>query len=637
MAKVLERQKEDLSIVIAGHVDHGKSTIIGRLLADTDSLPEGKLQQVKETCRRNSKPFEYAFLLDALKDEQSQGITIDSARCFFETDKRRYIIIDAPGHIEFLKNMVTGAARAEASLLVIDADEGVRENSRRHGYMLSMLGIKQVAVLINKMDLVGYNQQIFQEIVEEYTEFLHQINIKPISFIPVSGMRGDNIANLSKRTKWYQGETILEVLDSFNGEKLPGDKPFRMPIQDIYKFTKGGDDRRIIAGTIESGQIKIGDEIVFYPSGKRGKVKSIEAFNEDPKESVSVGYATGFTLEEQIYITRGEVATLAGQSRPQATSRIKVNLFWLGKNSMKKQKDYYLKLGTTKVKAKIEKVVRVIDASKLSQNEDKNEIERHDVAECILKLEKAIAFDLINEIAETSRFVIIDNYEIAGGGIIQNALEDEENWVSENNIIWHEGEVTYEDRCRNIGQQGLVVWFTGLSGSGKSTIAVEVEKELIKQGKVLYRLDGDNIRYGLNSDLGFIKEDRDENIRRITEVATLFKDAGLITLASFISPFKSMRDFAKKKIGEENFIEIYVKANIEVCVKRDPKGLYEKAKQGEIENFTGISSPYEEPEDPDVVIDTEELTVAESVEKVLKLVDSLQITVDSETQKRHPN
>ena len=415
---------EDMNVVFVGHVDHGKSTIIGRLLADTNSLPEGKLEQVKETCRRNSKPFEYAFLLDALKDEQSQGITIDSARCFFKSQKRNYIILDAPGHKEFLKNMVTGAARAEAALLVIDASEGVQENSRRHGYMLAMLGIKQIAVLINKMDLVDYRKDVFDSIVAEYSEFLSQINLKPQAFIPVSGMQGDNVAFLSKRMLWYSGKTVLEMLDSFENEKLPESKPFRMPVQDVYKFTKSGDNRRIVAGTIITGKLRVGDEIVFYPSGKRSKVKTIEAFNSEPPNEATAGYATGFTMEEQVYVKRGEIACLVSEKTPNIATRIMVSLFWLGREPMVRGKEYSLKLGTAKVGVKLEEVKLVLDASTL-ERVHKDKIERYDVAECVLKTDKPIAFDFAHEINQTSRFVIVDNYQIAGGGIIHEALRDE--------------------------------------------------------------------------------------------------------------------------------------------------------------------------------------------------------------------
>ena len=345
----IEINREKMNLVIVGHVDHGKSTIIGRLLADTHSLPEGKLDQVRASCERNSKPFEYAFLIDALKDEQAQGITIDSARVFFKTGKRHYLIMDAPGHIEFLKNMVTGASRAEAALLVIDAHEGVQENSRRHGYMLSMLGIKQVAILVNKMDLMDYQQTSFQTVTEEYATFLSRLHMESSCYIPVSGLWGDNIASSSSRMPWYQGPTVLDVLDQFEKENLPVDKPFRMAVQDVYKFTNFGDQRRIIAGTIETGTIRPNDEIIFFPSGKKSRIKTLESFNRIPREAETAGYAVGFTLDEQIYLPRGEMASKTDEPKPKVTSRVKVSLFWLGKDPMVKDREYLLKLGTAKV------------------------------------------------------------------------------------------------------------------------------------------------------------------------------------------------------------------------------------------------------------------------------------------------
>src|SRR5262245_42227172 len=321
-------------IVIGGHVDHGKSTIIGRLLADTGSLPVGKLEQVKALCERTARPFEYAFLLDALHDEQAQGITIDAARIFFKTAARDYLIIDAPGHVEFLKNMVTGASRAEAALLVIDAKEGVRENSRRHGYMISMLGIRQLVVLVNKMDLVGYEQQVFDRLEAEYRAFLGNLDLAPAAVIPVCGRQGENIAASSAAMPWYEGPTMLEALDRFSVEPRGTDSPFRMPVQDVYKFTNKGDDRRIVAGTVESGAASVGDEVVFYPSGKKAVIKSFEAFNTVPPEAVSVGDAAGFTLSEQIFVSRGEVATLARQARPHVTTRLRASVFWLGRNPL---------------------------------------------------------------------------------------------------------------------------------------------------------------------------------------------------------------------------------------------------------------------------------------------------------------
>lgn len=604
-------KKEDMNIVIVGHVDHGKSTLMGRLLADTDSLPEGKLEQVKETCRRNAKPFEYAFLLDALKDEQAQGITIDTARCFFKTEKRDYIILDAPGHIEFLKNMITGASRAEAALLMIDAKEGVQENSRRHAYMLSMLGIHQIAVVINKMDLVDYSQDVYEKVKKEYLEFLKQIHIEPKFVLPVSSFMGENIVKKSDKMPWYQGDCVLEVLDHFECEKPHEHQAFRMPVQDVYKFTGNGDDRRIVAGTVETGKIHPGDEVVFYPSGKRSHVKNIEVFHaETPKEAVP-GMATGFTLKEQIYIKRGELMCIAGQQEPKKGTRIQANLFWLGRENLVTGKSYILKIGSEKVRMKVESILRVIDSSNLNSQETKDYVGKNEVAQCVLKTDRPIAYDVVKDNAGTSRFVIVDDYEIAGGGIVTDQLP--ETPAKNENVVWHDGKVSKQETQAVLGQSGLVVWFTGLSGAGKSTIAVEVEKQLTERKKACYRLDGDNLRFGINSDLGFTDEDRQENVRRIAEVAALFQDAGMITLVSCISPFREKRQFARERVPEGRFLEVYVKADINTCMDRDPKGLYKK----QIQNFTGKDSTYEEPHNPELVLDTVNETVEECAAKVL--------------------
>ena len=605
--------EELLNIVTVGHVDHGKSTVIGRLLADAGALPDGKLEAIRENCKRNSKPFEYAFLLDALKNEQAQGITIDTARCFFQTEKRDYIIIDAPGHIEFLKNMVTGASRAEAALLVIDAARGVEENTRRHGYFLSMLGIRQVSVLVNKMDLVKYDQKVFNEIKTEYEAFLEKINIHPISFIPVSGMGGDNIANFSNRMLWYNGLTVLEQMDAFKAVPEPEDMPLRIPVQGVYKFTESNDSRRIIAGTVDAGRIKKGDPIVFYPSGKKTHVKSLEVFNAETPECFSAGSAAGFTMTEEIFVKRGEIACLAGQQPPKVGVRLKANLFWLGKDNLIPKKAYFLKCGTAKVEMRLEKVERVVNASNLNCI-NRQYVEKNEVAECILKLDRPMAFDLTGFIDATARFVIVDDYEIAGGGIITEALKDET--YDEKNIRWSSDAMTASERSMLLGRSGLVVWMTGLSGSGKTTISQEVERRLVAQGIPAYILDGDKLRSGLNNDLGFTDEDRVENIRRTTEVAKMFKDAGIVTFVTLISPFTEARRMARANIGSE-FIEVYVKADVETCAKRDPKKLYEKALKGEIKNFTGIDSPYEAPRHPDVLLDTELWSEEECAEALL--------------------
>ena len=537
-------KKEDMNIVIVGHVDHGKSTLMGRLLADTDSLPEGKLEQVKETCRRNSKPFEYAFLLDALKDEQSQGITIDTARCFFKTDKRDYIILDAPGHIEFLKNMITGASRAEAALLMIDAKEGVQENSRRHAYMLSMLGIHQIAVVINKMDLVDYDQKVFESVKEEYLEFLKKINITPKFVLPVSSFMGENIVKKSDKMPWYGGMCVLEVLDAFECEEDKDKQPFRMPVQDVYKFTRNGDDRRIIAGTIETGTIRAGQEVIFYPSGKRSHIKNIEVFNADPIEEGKPAMAIGFTMVEQIYITRGELMSIAGEKAPQTGSRIAANILWLGKKDLVPGKVYYLKIGAEKVKMELECVKGVINSSNLSSTEEKNAVGRNEVAECILRTDKPIAFDLVSDIAGTSRFVIVDDYEIAGGGIITAALDDEEKELREGtmlrNLKWEVSDVTLEERVEHYAQKPNLIVLTGPEGTGKKKLAKLLERELMNTGRYVYYMGIGSYLYGVGADTKKASvQDHTEQIRRFAEVANLMLDAGMILVVTATDLTKS--------------------------------------------------------------------------------------------------
>ena len=594
-------QGEMMNVVMVGHVDHGKSTVIGRLLADTDILPEGKLDLVRENCKRNSKPFEYAFLLDALKNEQAQGITIDTARCFFKTDKRRYILIDAPGHIEFLKNMVTGASRAEAAMLVIDAARGVEENTRRHGYFLSMLGIRQVVVLVNKMDLVDYQESVFLDIREQYTEFLRKIDIQPQAFIPVSGYAGDNIANHSQNMPWFQGKNLLEQLDEFQNV-LPADQqPLRLPVQGVYKFTEDNDERRIIAGTVEAGTLKQGDEIIFYPSGKRTAVKTLERFNDSCERPFVSQEAAGFTMTDQIYVKRGEIACRADEPAPHTGVRLRVNLFWLGKESLKKEKNYLFKCGTAKVSMRLEQVHRVVNASDLSCM-NRQYVERHEVAECTLTLDSPIAFDLAGSCEASSRFVIVDGYEIAGGGIITEALEADD--FDKRHIRWATGSVGITERRQLNGHKGLIVWMTGLSGSGKSSIAEVVERQLVAAGIHTYVLDGDKLRRGLNSDLSFSAQDREENVRRAAEVAALFEDAGFVTIVTLISPFAKGRNFAHSR-SRQGFLEVYVQASLDTCIKRDPKKLYQKALSGEISDFTGISSVYEAPLHPDLILDTD--------------------------------
>ncbi|MCL4550546.1 MAG: GTP-binding protein [Bacteroidetes bacterium] len=424
--------KERMNIVIVGHVDHGKSTLVGRLLADTNSLPQGKLEQVKRTCEINSKPFEYAFLLDALIDEQAQGITIDTARIFFKSLKREYIIIDAPGHIEFLKNMISGAARAEAAILLIDADEGIAENTKRHAFMLSLLGIRQIVVAVNKMDLVNYNQSKFNELVAEYSEFLESICISPVAFVPISAREGINLINRSALMNWYDGSTIVELIDSFVKEKEESENNFRMFVQGVYKFTANGDDRRIIAGTVNSGSVNVGDEIIFLPSGKKSKVKAIEIFGKNSLTEAAAGQAIGLTLTAQLYIRPSELICKTNEELPFTTNMFKANIFWMCKRPLDVNKTYRLKIGTNKVEMKIEKLESVLDASTLKIITDRTEVQRHEVAQLVIKTKNAVSFDLIDRVKDTSRFVIVDGYDIAGGGIITEGLTQKEEEPAHN-------------------------------------------------------------------------------------------------------------------------------------------------------------------------------------------------------------
>lgn len=522
-----------MNIVIVGHVDHGKSTVIGRLLADTGSLPQGKLEQVKADCQRNAKPFEYAFLLDALKDERAQGITIDTARSFFKSSKREYIIIDAPGHIEFLKNMVTGAARAEAALLIIDAKEGVQENSKRHGYLLSMLGIRQVAVCVNKMDLVNYSQKAFDDIEKEYRKFLKQIGLEPKFFVPIAAYHGENLVKASQKLDWYKGKPVLEVLDAF--EKAPSleSKPFRMPVQGIYKFTEEGDDRRIVAGRVETGTIAVGDKVVFLPSNKRSEINSIEIFNTPSPKSIEAGYSVGFTLKEQIYINRGDILCKADEEHLQVSTLVRVEIFWMGREPMEMSKEYKLKMGTAKVPVKIKKIEKVMDASNL-HNSKKDKVERHDVATLILECAAPIAFDLAGTMDATSRFVIVDKYDISGGGIITEGIKDEyadvREQVQEREMKWDFSIVDPREREVKYGHAPKFILLTGRVGVDKKTIAKEVEKNLFERGAKTYFLGIGNLLRGLDVDVN--KSKRHEHVRRLGEVAHILMDAGLIVLAT---------------------------------------------------------------------------------------------------------
>jgi bifunctional enzyme CysN/CysC len=479
--------RERMQIVVAGHVDHGKSTIVGRLLADTGSLSEGKLAQVRETCRRSGKPFEYAFLLDALRDERAQGITIDSARVFFDSPRRQYVIIDAPGHVEFLKNMISGAARAEAAFLVVDAEEGVRENSRRHGYLMAMLGIRQVVVLVNKMDLVDHAEAAFRALETGYRDFLERVGVSPAAFIPVSGYHGDNIVHPSDAMAWYDGPTALAALDAFEPAPPSAERPLRMPVQDVYKFTGNGDSRRIVAGTVEAGTLRVGDEVVFLPSGKRGRVRTIEGFNRPAQVAVAAPAATGFTLDEQLYVTRGEVVARAGEPAPGVTTRIAASVIWLGRRPLTPGRDYILKLGSARVKARLEAIERVIDAAELGVTERKPHVDRHEVADCVLQLARPVALDPVSEHASTGRFVLVDDYEISGGGIVRAALPAVAG-AANAGPDEVSARVTAARRAARYGQRPALVLVAAAHADLAALAAEALEARLFDDGRLVYHL-----------------------------------------------------------------------------------------------------------------------------------------------------
>jgi len=566
MEKLLDFNKEQMNVVFVGHVDHGKSTVIGRLLADTNSLPKGKLEGIRARCAAQGVPFEYALLIDALKDEQAQSITIDSARVFFQSTQRNYIIIDAPGHIEFIKNMVTGASHAEAAILVIDAAEGVQENSRRHGYMLWMLGIKKIVVLINKMDLVGYDQSVFERIREEYGAYLSGIGVQPMVYIPVSGRDGAGVAAHNGEMSWYDGPTLLQALDSFEKARALTDQPVRMPVQDVYKFSDMGDNRRIVAGTLSSGTLQPGDAVVFYPSAKRTVLKTLEGFNTESQSQVSAGQAVGFTMAEQIYVRRGQIACKVDEMPPAVSTRLRVSLFWLGRQPLTPEKTLILKLGTAREKAHIETIHKVIDASDYSaQNGNKNlAIEHHDVAEVTLRLAHPIAFDTSDKLPDTSRFVLVDEYEIRGGGIVLEALSDEvselRDEVNLRNQKWIRSNVTMEQRYEKYNQKSALVVITGPKGIGRKRLASLLERQLFEDGKLCYYLGIGSVLYGVNADL----KRRDainnwrEHVRRFGELAHLFLDAGQILIVTAVEFTKSDLAILQTVIDEENIKTVWL-------------------------------------------------------------------------------
>jgi len=613
-----------LRVVFVGHVDHGKSTLIGRILNDTNSLPEGKLEQVQRACAAENMEFEFAFLLDALLEEQEQNITIDTTQIPFKTAKRNYMIIDAPGHKEFLKNMITGAANADAAVLVIAANEGVQEQSKRHAYLLSLLGVQQFCVVVNKMDLADYSEKRFREIESNYREFLKTLNLEPRVFIPASARFGENITSRSKKMAWHKGPTLADALDDMAPLAPPVELPLRFCVQDVYKF----DERRIIAGRIETGTLRVGDELVFSPANKTSIVQSIESWqpsSDNPagrakKEMAIAGDSVGIMLREQIFVERGYVGSHS-KNAPIETNRFHADLFWIARQPARLTDLYSARLATQEVKCQIVSLDEVMDSSSLERGATKAEqLARNEVGRLTIQTRAPIVLDNHDRVPPLGRFVLVDDGMICGGGIIHGGVYTDRAAVKSKNIFWSEGKINAHARAAQHGHRGAVIWLTGLSGSGKSTIAQALERELFARAMHPYILDGDNIRHGLNSNLGFSPDDRVENIRRVSEVAKLMADAGNVVITAFISPYRADRQRARAIAMEGNaeFIEVFVDAPLAVCEERDPKNLYKKARAGEIREFTGIDAPYEAPVDPEIVVQTHQQSVEESVATILE-------------------
>jgi len=607
-----------LKLVVVGHIGHGKSTLIGRLLHEMEALPRGKAEELERVSERRGLPIEWSFALDAFQAERDRAVTIDTTRFWLRLPERDIVIIDAPGHRELLANMVSGAAGAEAALLVIDASEGMQEQTRRHAYLLRLLGLQQVAVVVNKLDLVGFSETRFRTIEREARDFLGEIGVVPRLVVPISARHGDNLKALSPSMPWHRGPTLIEALQAFEGGISGAALPLRLPIQDVYRQ----DDKRILVGRIETGRLAVGDRLLFSPSNKLARIKSLEAWpGPEPAHAVA-GQSVGITLDRPLFVERGEIASHP-EDAPPLSNVFHATLFWLGSEPLAAGRTYRLHLATAEAPVTVERIERVIDTDSLAPSVSES-VQRDQVAEVILRSRALLAVDEHGRLPRTSRFVLRANGDTVAGGLA--SLRDYPDQrrsitVKAENVTPVSHKVTADARSERIGHRGGVLWLTGLSGAGKSTLAMAVEQHLFRKGYNVYVLDGDNIRSGLNANLGFSPEDRVENIRRVGEVAALFADAGILCITAFISPYRADRARARAA-AKEAFHEIYIRADLETCEQRDPKGLYRRARAGEIAEFTGISAPYEAPDGAELVIDTASQPIEACVEQILGYVEA---------------
>lgn len=602
--------KSLLRFITCGSVDDGKSTLIGRLLYESKMIFEDQLTALEQDSKKvgtQGENIDFALLVDGLAAEREQGITIDVAYRFFATEHRKFIVVDTPGHEQYTRNMATGASTADLAVLLIDARQGVLTQTKRHAFIASQLGVRHIVLAVNKMDLVDYSENVFNEIVEDFKAFAAQLDIPNLHAIPVSALVGDNVVDGSRFMPWYEGPSLLGYLEGVDVEAEETSLPFRMPVQWVNRPDL---DFRGYAGRIAGGIIRPGDDIRVLPSGKQSKIARIVTMDSDLDEAVS-GQSVTLTLTDEIDISRGDVIATS-ETPPEISDQFDTTIIWLSEEPMLPGRSYIMKTSSRLVSATVNAPKHKTDVNTLQKLPAKT-LQLNEIGNCTLAVDRPIAFDSYAENRQTGSFILIDRMtnNTVGMGMINFPLRRAAN------IHWQNLDINKAANAEQKGQNPAVIWFTGLSGSGKSTIANEVQRRLYATGRHSFILDGDNVRHGLNRDLGFTDADRVENIRRVAEVSKLMVEAGLITLVSFISPFRAERELARNLMEEGEFIEIFVNTPLSVAETRDPKGLYKKARAGNLKNFTGIDSPYEAPENPEIEINTAEMSVEDAAERVI--------------------
>ncbi|MFD0986854.1 sulfate adenylyltransferase subunit CysN [Methyloligella solikamskensis] len=596
-----------LRFLTCGSVDDGKSTLIGRLLVDAQQVYDDQLKGARRDGRAGSEDIDFSLLVDGLQAEREQGITIDVAYRYFSTPRRKFIVADTPGHVQYTRNMATGASTCDFAVLLVDARNGVLSQTRRHACIVSLLGIKKIAVAVNKMDLIGYDEERFDEIADDFNNFVAPLGFEDVAFIPLSALKGDNVINPSAHMQWYHGPTLMGHLETVKVDRAPKAQPFRFTVQWINRPHL---DFRGYSGTVSSGAISVGDEVVIHPSGKSVHVGRIVTQDGD-LEHAEAGDAVTLVFAEEVDASRGDIIAKPDED-PSNADQIAAKLIWFDEEPMLPGRSYAIKCGAQETTATVSTLKHKLNVDNLDHVAGKT-LDLNEVGACNLSTSRPLTFDSYSQSPETGSFLLIDrlsNLTVAAG-MIEFGLR------RATNLKWQELAIDKVARSSLKGQKPCVLWFTGLSGSGKSTIANMMEKRLHAMGRHTYVLDGDNVRHGLNKDLGFSDADRVENIRRVAESARLFADAGLIVMVSFISPFRSERRMARELFDEGEFLEVFVDTPLELCEKRDPKGLYKKARAGQITNFTGIDSDYEKPESPEFDLPTANSTPEELSERLL--------------------